>query len=176
MDESELLFNLLYLLVCMCIVYPPEEFQRIGLTIEQMASNWLGCEHLNFVLYHQRRTALNLLVHSCLPALYFVVHNYKFTMFIDGGQHNVEDDDDGLTDLDPDFPMPQEAVVLKTLVWKVAQRFSLLAILAVPAITLNWYHQNWRRHPITHTLAKFTNETQNNVDSIVSEVNTEIRR
>lgn len=154
----------------MCIVYPPEEFQRIGLTIEQLASNWLGEEYLNFVLYHQRRTSLNLLVHSCLPALYFVVHSYKFSMFSESRDKTT------INDLDPDFPMPQEAVVLKTLVWKTAQRFSLLAVLAFPAVLLSWCQKNWRRHPITHTLEKFLNATQPNVDSIASDINNEIRR
>uniref|UniRef100_A0A1I8N562 RING-type domain-containing protein n=1 Tax=Musca domestica TaxID=7370 RepID=A0A1I8N562_MUSDO len=169
MDESELLFNLFYLLLCMCIIYPPEEFGRLGLTIEQLFSNWLGEEHLNFVRYHQRRTSLNLFIHSCLPAIYFLIHRFKFSVFTE------YDDTEEESELDPDFPMPQEAVAFKTLTWKVAQRFSLMAVLAVPALIFNWYQQNWKRHPITQTLQKFSN-TPNSTSDVESDIGNEFRR
>lgn len=169
MDESELLFNLFYLLLCMCIIYPPEEFGRLGLTIEQLFANWLGEEHLNFVRYHQRRTSLNLFIHSCLPAIYFLIHRFKFSVFTE------YDDTEEESELDPDFPMPQEAVAFKTLTWKVAQRFSLMAVLAVPALIFNWYQQNWKRHPITQTLQKFSN-TPNSTSDVESDIGNEFRR
>ncbi|XP_067619222.1 E3 ubiquitin-protein ligase TM129 [Eurosta solidaginis] len=168
MDESELLFNLFYLLLCMCIIYPPEEFQRLGLTTEQIFKKILGDETINFISYHQRRTSLNLIVHSCLPASYFLIHKLKFSVFAERGP--LED-----ADLDPDFPMPQEAVAFKTLTWKIAQRFSLMAVLAVPALVFNWQQQNWRRHPISQTLLKFSN-TPDNFQSVANDISTEFRR
>lgn len=170
MDESELLFNLFYLLLCMCIIYPPEEFQRLGLTIEQLFSRWLGEEHLNFVRYHQKRTSLNLFIHSCLPATYFLIHRFKFSVFTE-----YDDDVEEESELDPDFPMPQEAVAFKTLTWKVAQRFSLMAVLAVPALIFNWYQQDWKRHPITQTLLKFSN-VPNSTANLISDIGNEFRR
>lgn len=168
MDESELLFNLFYLLLCMCIIYPPEEFQRLGLTIEEIFSKLLGDESINFVHYHQRRTSLNLFVHSCLPAMYFLIHKLKFSVFVERelSEH---------VDLDPDFPMPQEAVAFKTLTWKIAQRFSLMVVLAVPALIFNWQQRNWRRHPISQTLLKFSN-VPDSYHTIASDISTEFRR
>ncbi|XP_011191811.1 E3 ubiquitin-protein ligase TM129 [Zeugodacus cucurbitae] len=168
MDESELLFNLFYLLLCMCIIYPPEEFQRLGLTIEQIFIKLLGDESTNFVHYHQRRTSLNLFVHSCLPAFYFLIHKLKFSVF-------AEREPPENIDLDPDFPMPQEAVAFKTLTWKIAQRFSLMAVLAVPALIFNWQQQNWRRHPISQTLLKFSN-VPDSYQTVASDISTEFRR
>uniref|UniRef100_A0A1B0BHP3 RING-type domain-containing protein n=1 Tax=Glossina palpalis gambiensis TaxID=67801 RepID=A0A1B0BHP3_9MUSC len=169
MDESELLFNLFYLLLCMCIIYPPEEFQRLGLTIEQLFSRLLGEEYLNFVLYHKKRTSLNLFVHSCLPALYFLIHRFKFSVF-------MESELEKESELDPDFPMPQEAKAFKTLTWKVAQRFSLMAILVVPALIFNWYQQDWKRHPISQTLLKFSNVPHSSITEIISDIGNEFRR
>ncbi|XP_017477485.1 PREDICTED: E3 ubiquitin-protein ligase TM129 [Rhagoletis zephyria] len=168
MDECELLFNLFYLLLCMCIIYPPEEFQRLGLTIEQVFNKLLGDESMNFILYHHRRTSLNLFVHSCLPAFYFLIHKLKFSVF-------AEREPPEEADLDPDFPMPQEAVAFKTLTWKIAQRFSLMAVLAVPALVFNWYQQNWRRHPISQTLLKYSN-VPNSFQSVANDISTEFRR
>ncbi|XP_064549293.1 E3 ubiquitin-protein ligase TM129 [Drosophila montana] len=168
MDESELLFNLFYFLLCMCVIYPPEEFQRLGFTIEQVFSRFLGEEYRDFVGYHLRRTSLNLFVHSCLPVTYFLIHRLKFSVF--ATQQPLEDNE-----LDPDFPMPQEAVAFKTLTWKMAQRFSVLAVLAVPALIFNWHQQNWRRHPINKTLAKYSN-TPGSYSVVASDIGTEFRR
>ncbi|XP_036675701.2 E3 ubiquitin-protein ligase TM129 [Drosophila suzukii] len=168
MDESELLFNLFYFLLCMVIIYPPEEFQRLGFTIEQLFARFLGEEYLDFVGYHLRRTSLNLFVHSCLPFSYFLIHRLKFSVF--ATQEPLED-----SDLDPDFPMPQEAVAFKTLTWKTAQRFSVLAVLAVPALIFNWHQQNWRRHPISKALSKYSN-SPGSYSAVASDIGIEFRR
>ncbi|XP_068153616.1 E3 ubiquitin-protein ligase TM129 [Drosophila tropicalis] len=170
MDESELLFNLFYFLLCMVIIYPPEEFSRLGFTIEQLFSRLLGEEYQDFVGYHLRRTSLNLFVHSCLPFSYFLIHRLKFSVF--ATQEPLEE-----SDLDPDFPMPQEAVAFKTLTWKTAQRFSVLAVLAVPALIFNWHQQNWRRHPINKTLSKYANNNNpGNYRTVASDIAIEFRR
>lgn len=170
MDESELLFNLFYFLLCMVIIYPPEEFQRLGFTIEQLFARFLGEEYLDFVGYHLRRTSLNLFVHSCLPFSYFLIHRLKFSVF--ATQEPLED-----SDLDPDFPMPQEAVAFKTLTWKTAQRFSVLAVMAVPALIFNWHQQNWRRHPISKALAKYSNSNSpGSYSAVASDIGNEFRR
>ncbi|XP_043652227.1 E3 ubiquitin-protein ligase TM129 [Drosophila teissieri] len=168
MDESELLFNLFYFLLCMVIIYPPEEFQRLGFTIEQLFARFLGEEYLDFVGYHLRRTSLNLFVHSCLPFSYFLIHRLKFSVF--ATQEPLED-----SDLDPDFPMPQEAVAFKTLTWKTAQRFSVLAVLALPALIFNWHQQNWRRHPISKALSKYS-ISPGSYSAVASEIGTEFRQ
>lgn len=152
----------------MVIIYPPEEFQRLGFTIEQLFARFLGEEYLDFVGYHQRRTSLNLFVHSCLPFSYFLIHRLKFSVF--ATQEPLED-----FDLDPDFPMPQEAVAFKTLTWKTAQRFSVLAVLAMPALIFNWHQENWRRHPISKALSKYS-ITPGSYSAVASEIGIEFRQ
>ncbi|XP_039491371.1 E3 ubiquitin-protein ligase TM129 isoform X2 [Drosophila santomea] len=79
------------------------------------------------------------------------------------------------SDLDPDFPMPQEAVAFKTLTWKTAQRFSVLAVLAMPALIFNWHQQNWRRHPISKALSKYS-ISPGSYRAVASEIGTEFRQ
>lgn len=173
MYETELLFNLFYLFMCVCIIYPSDEFQRAGLTIEQLGSSYLGEEHPNFVEYHQRRTSLNMMVHACLPAFYFLLHGIKFTMF---GENTGDAFEYNMRDIETDFQSPkEEGIDFRTVIWNVAQRISLLVLLVVPAIILNWHQQNWKRHPITNTLKKYLNDEHMTIDSLVSHINREVR-
>ena len=67
MASSELIFTVSYVLVGMCLVIPPTEFVSAGLTVQNLLSNFLGSEHLNFLHYHMKRTAATLIIHSCIP-------------------------------------------------------------------------------------------------------------
>lgn len=78
MSDSELAYHLFYMLLSFGIVYPPEELSLMGLTIEKLFDKYLGNEMHYFIKYHQRRTALNLFVHSCLPLIHFIIYIFMF--------------------------------------------------------------------------------------------------
>lgn len=161
MEESELIFNFFYILLCACIIYPPEEFSSLGLTIENCFAKLLGSKDLDFVGYHQRRTSLNLITHSCLPAFYFLIHYLKFAV-TDKGNYDASEES-------------LSTWTIKATTWKVAQRFSLLAVLFMPGLIIHWWQNNWKRHPISRTLLKFSN-TQHSYVTVATDIGTEYRR
>ncbi|KAM3726516.1 E3 ubiquitin-protein ligase [Dirofilaria immitis] len=72
-ESQELLFHtILHLLFTLCIVYPPVEFQRAGITIQTLFSRYLGVEQDDFVGYHLRRSVLTRFIHFCSPLFYFI--------------------------------------------------------------------------------------------------------
>lgn len=166
MEETELIFNFFYILLCFCLVYPPEEFISLGFTIENCFSKFLGSKDVEFVRYHQKRTALNLFIHSCLPAFYFLIYQLKFAI------EDAESDSiiDSKNRIAVDGPW-----ALKCITWKVAQRFSILAVLCVPALIFYWMQNNWEKHPISRTLKKYSN-TRNSYVTVASDINNECRR
>lgn len=71
------LFIVVYLFACICILFPPNEFIRAGITTTNLFSFFIGSEldlthehsgNGGFIFYHIRRTSFNLLLHSFLPA------------------------------------------------------------------------------------------------------------
>lgn len=66
----EYIFTILYIVLSICIVYPPIEFISSGLTIESIFGNFLGSEDEEFISYHLKRSALTLFVYSMLPLGY----------------------------------------------------------------------------------------------------------
>lgn len=72
MMHSEVVFTLLYLLLSVCIVYPPIEFMSAGLTIPAMFSSVLGSEELQFVRYNIKRATLTIFIYSLLPIGYLL--------------------------------------------------------------------------------------------------------
>lgn len=165
MEEAELIFNFFYILLCFCIAYPPEEFISLGLTVENCFAKFLGSKDVEFVRYHQKRTSLNLFIHSCLPALYFLIHQLKFA---------IGDEDDTIIDSDGGITVDGHWA-LKRITWKVAQRFSVIAVLFVPGLIVYWMQNNWEKHPISRTLKKFSN-TPNSYATLASDINNEYRR
>ena len=67
MDSSLTVFTIGYVLVSACLVAPPTEFITAGLTVQNVLSNFLGSEQMNFIQYHIKRTVATLFVHSLLP-------------------------------------------------------------------------------------------------------------
>jgi hypothetical protein len=65
--ESSLLFTVLYILMSLCFVYPPNEFVSAGFTVQCLLSTWLGSENEYFIQYHIRRIVGTILCHSLLP-------------------------------------------------------------------------------------------------------------
>lgn len=69
-----MLLTLFYILIAVCLIYPPAEFVSAGFTIPQLFSSVLGSENVNFIEYHMRRIALTIFVESFLPmGLIFVI-------------------------------------------------------------------------------------------------------
>lgn len=151
MSDSELVFTFFYILLCMCIFYPPTEFITLGLTIENLFANLLGTEEVEFIGYHQRRTSLTLFIHSCLPALYFLVHYLQFNdQYATGDQ-------------------------MTAVTWRIAQKFSILAVLITPAIIVYWMQHDWSNHPISKMLNKFANSARGYA-SVAEDIGVEFRR
>lgn len=68
--SPEYVFTLLYILLSICIIYPPIEFISAGLTIPAVFGSLLGAEEERFVSYHIKRSVLTLLIFSLLPLGY----------------------------------------------------------------------------------------------------------
>ena len=69
---SSLLFTIFYIVVSLCVVYPPNEFVSAGFTVECLLSPWLGSENDGFIQYHMRRIVATILCHSLLPLGKFI--------------------------------------------------------------------------------------------------------
>lgn len=68
-----LIVSLFYILVVICLVYPPTEIVAAGFTISQLFDDYLGSENTNFISFHMRRITITLLIHSALPFGYVVL-------------------------------------------------------------------------------------------------------
>ena len=62
-----LLYTFLYIFFSALLIAPPTEFISAGLTIQNVFSNALGSEDINFVFYHIKRTSLTVFIHSIFP-------------------------------------------------------------------------------------------------------------
>jgi hypothetical protein len=62
-----LLYTILYILLSLCFVYPPNEFISAGFTVQSLLSTWLGSENERFIQYHMRRIVATILWYSVLP-------------------------------------------------------------------------------------------------------------
>ncbi|RDD37261.1 Transmembrane protein 129 [Trichoplax sp. H2] len=144
-------FTLVYFLILFCLIAPPTEFRRSGLTIEYILSSYLGSENIDFIGYHVRRTTANLLFHSCLPLSYYIIlillnylsaENYPFSPWAGG------------------------------IYWDVY--FYMTSSIALLAITLGYYWSSskWQHHPIVTNLQQFGQPWR----VVSSSVNNEFRR
>lgn len=57
----------LSVLFSLCIIFPPQEFNASGFTIQKIFAPILGDERFDFVEYHLRRTLLTIFIHVSLP-------------------------------------------------------------------------------------------------------------
>ncbi|XP_022091883.1 E3 ubiquitin-protein ligase TM129-like [Acanthaster planci] len=70
--SSEFVFTLVYLLICLCLIFPPTEVRSAGLTLQNVLSAWLGSEDMQFIQYHIKRTTAAAWLHSLLPLGYYI--------------------------------------------------------------------------------------------------------
>ncbi|KAJ8920307.1 hypothetical protein NQ315_011969 [Exocentrus adspersus] len=132
--SPEILFTLIYILLCACIIYPTSECISAGLTIEAIFSNILGAEHVSFTRYHIKKSCLNLFVYSLLPLVY--VLSMCVLDYIEEDVHIFS----GFGFL-----------------WKLFATTSLaLPILSILQIK-EWWRNNFELHPLAVNLKKFCN-------------------
>ena len=67
MTSEEFLFILFYILFSFCIITPPTELVQAGVTVQNVFSDYIGSEQMDFVGYHMRRSSITLIIHSLLP-------------------------------------------------------------------------------------------------------------
>lgn len=154
MTSEEFLFILFYILLVFCVITPPSELFSAGFTVQNVFSDYIGSEQLDFVGYHMRRTSITLIVHSLLP-LGFVL---GFTLV---NSNNYE----------------ESIIQFETLgfMWSLCMvcclSFSFICVL----IVFHWMNSNWAAHPIAVELSKLTMSTEG-WRSIMSSINLEFRR
>lgn len=82
-SEELIFFQLMYILFTYCVVYPPQEFINVGLSVEKICSSLFKFppETTQFVQYQIHRTTANRILHSLLPLIYFVLYDMYFGHF-----------------------------------------------------------------------------------------------
>ncbi|KAG5897112.1 hypothetical protein JTB14_014100 [Gonioctena quinquepunctata] len=115
------------------------EFISAGLTIQSIFGSILGNEHEKFVLYHIRKSCLNLLIYSLLPIGFIVLSSLLGYM--------------------------EEVMSLFTTV-PIFYKLFFTSSIVLPLVCLyelnNWTRNEHANHPIVVNISKFCN--RNNVD------------
>ncbi|XP_046571270.1 E3 ubiquitin-protein ligase TM129-like [Haliotis rubra] len=145
-------FTLIFLFFCLLLVAPPTEFVSAGITIQNILSNFLGSEQMNFVYYHIRRTTATLLVHSLFPLAYYITL--------------------GL------FSPELELFYPWLIGWKgqIFLAFSLILPTVTGLLCLFWYRGKWNNHPISRQLSYLVNDSSSSWRSVASSIDVEFRR
>lgn len=151
MPETEFVFNLIFLLFSFCLVYPPAEFESIGLTVDNVFRKFLGSSDIEFVQYQLRRTCLTLFVHTILPLFYLLCYYVKFDSLIEYNAHNS----------------------LKFVCWNSFVVFGLVIPVVSALLVAYWSLNDYDKHPLIVNLRRY------NPDSwlrTAADINTEYRR
>lgn len=137
-----ILYFILYCLFCICLVFPPTEFVSAGLSIDNLLSGYIGSEHLQFIQFHIRKSAANLIFHSLLPLGSILSIGYIAP-------------ECGLWS----FPWSKGATPLWSCYVCICLLLPVIAALAVCYYSRN----NWSNHHIAQALAIYaTSEAQSN--------------
>lgn len=151
MQEAEFVFSLVFTLFSFGIIYPPTEFESIGLTINNVFGTFLGSIEIEFVQYHLRRTCLTLFVHTILPTLYLACYHLKFG-------HLIEYD----VSFFPTF-----------ILWNSFVIFSMVLPVISAGIIYYWCKDDYAMHPLTQNLRKYN---RSNWLQAAIDINAEYRR
>ncbi|KAM9375494.1 E3 ubiquitin-protein ligase TM129 [Pholidichthys leucotaenia] len=149
MDSPELSFSLVYLVLSLCFVLTPNEFQSAGLTVQNLFSSLLGSEDLDFIRYHIRRSSVTVLLHSGLPLGYFVG-----MLMAAAENHHYQ-----VSDL-----------------WRMFQVVSICLHIFCWVLVFYWSRHHWSNHPISKALQAHVHHPHTNWVSMAMAVNTEFRR
>lgn len=151
MKETEFVFDLVFMLFSFCIIYPPTEFESIGLTINDLFSSVLGSADIEFIQYQLKRTCLTFCVHTFLPLLYIVLYYLKF---------------DSLIEYDG-------RLLLKFILWNSFVIFAFVLPVISLCIVYHWCKNDYFNHPLATNLRKYSREGWLQV---AIDINTEYRR
>ncbi|XP_047736530.1 transmembrane protein 129 isoform X4 [Hyalella azteca] len=149
-------FTILYVLLCLIVIFPPDEIAGMGLTVEKLLASFLGSEIMNFVQYHQRRTTATVLVHSLLIPGYLL-----WMRQTQPGVYSWM------------FHLPTFAIGTTVLLF-------LSPVLVALCLALWWHHNNWSQHPLSKSLTHFLDERQASHPhswlALATEINIQYRR
>lgn len=149
-------YSLLYWLFALVMLFPPDEMVAAGLTIESLLGSWLGSQMTHFIQYHVRRTALTFMVHTLLLPGYILMLIRTEPWLMEWANTRIH-------------PYTTVVVVVS----------SLFPLVVTTLMVANWWRDNWQRHPLSHTLALYTQgnaASPNAWITVASDVNIEFRR
>ncbi|XP_033125524.1 E3 ubiquitin-protein ligase TM129-like [Anneissia japonica] len=124
MASEEVIYTIAYMLISVCLVVPPNEFRAAGLTIQNIFSDWLGSEDIDFVRYHIKRSTATILFHSFLPLGYLLGYAFCFS--------------------NSDLLQPWKL----QLFWQISITVSILLPLISGILSYYWSQNDWKKHPI----------------------------
>lgn len=137
MQEAEFVFSLVFTLFAFGIIYPPTEFESIGLTINNVFSTFLGSIDIEFVQYHLRRTCLTLFIHTLLPVIYVLCYRLKFGNLIEYNTESL-----------PNF-----------VAWNSFVIFAFILPIISAGIIYIWCKNDYSNHPIAKNLQKYNHQS-----------------
>ncbi|XP_065829573.1 E3 ubiquitin-protein ligase TM129-like [Oscarella lobularis] len=142
------LYTIVYWLLVLCFVAPPDAFRSGGLTVQCLFSSYLGSEEMNFVGYNMKRTTITIVTHAALPMGYTLV----------GGL----------------FHEPMNIVHLdRAPNWIKYYNLAAIACLTIGCVMAKyWTSKNWSRHPLARRLAVYDPDWR----SVAASLNIEFRR
>ncbi|KAL4232340.1 hypothetical protein ACF0H5_009909 [Mactra antiquata] len=150
-DYSVLCFTLCYIFFCGLLITPPVEVISAGLTVQNIFSNVLGSETINFVYYHIKRSSVTLVVHSFLLLFYYITLGWF---------------------------QPQLQLYVP---WKAALQYQLVLAIALTifigacSVVYYWSRNNWNNHPIATQLG-YLGDSSSSWRSVAASINIEFRR
>jgi E3 ubiquitin-protein ligase TM129 len=155
MENNDVIFNLFYLIVSVCLIFPPNEFVSCGFTIKNWFSFYFGNERTEFIEYNMKRIGITLIIHSSLPLGYFIILIIK---------HGYE-------------------IILENIYFKVLFSISILFTILISTIVYYWSIDNFKNNPIVKDLIKLkttttttTNQQGNSWKFLANSINNEIRQ
>ncbi|KAL5284590.1 TMEM129 family protein [Megaselia abdita] len=147
--ETEIYFNLFFVLLSFVTVFPPHAFEFFGLTVETLFQSIIGptaTEKINFIRYHQKRILFTLAFYCLIPCTYFLFHLIYY------GDKEVSG------------------------FWRFARSLCLFAVMfGFPMIYLHCVPNNWEKHNLSQKLSLFAN-TNGSYQDVASNISMEYRR
>jgi len=154
---ATIVFSLFYIIFCTGFIYQSKEFSGSGLNPEAFLSynDWIGSEEIKFFVYHMKRTAGSMVIHSLLPAGYILGYSY-FTSIVDRN-----------------YPSMASFWSHWPLVWNLLVVSIILPILAISVLWF-WSLNRWERHPFVAKLKLYARSMP--WEQVAADVETEFRR
>lgn len=147
-SETEIYFNLFFVLLSFVTVYPSQAFEFFGLTVEAFFKSMIvppASEKINFIRYHQKRILFTLAFYILIPVTYFLMHFVYF----------------GDQEMSP--------------VWRFGHSVCIFVVFfGFPLTYLHCVPNNWEKHTLSQSLRLFANSNGSYLD-VASNICTEYR-